>query len=171
MSASLTEPVRHDGSKASGSFSLTDSPLAVEVRTSAPGAAVAAAHPGPATRMLGLMVVTTMNIGPTEDRRTISRCNRHPARGNRTHRREVSIRKPRLFVINWAVVDEADSLGWSLGPTPDGLKAQPPRWRPCRPEPSIVLAALDGPKLLRQLTLRSAGQHQPFRSGRDSREV
>jgi hypothetical protein len=38
----------------------------VEVRTSEPGVADAAARPGPATWMLGLMVVTTMNIRQTD---------------------------------------------------------------------------------------------------------
>src|SRR6202044_1298375 len=39
-------------------------------------------------------------------------------------------------------------------------------WRPRHPEPSTVLAALKGSKLLCQLTLRSAGRHQLRRSGR-----
>src|SRR5271169_6119550 len=69
--------------------------------------------------MLDLIVVVTMNIRQTADRKTItdSPWNRHPASANRAHRREVSIRKPRMSVINEAVVDESNSLGWGIGPT------------------------------------------------------
>src|SRR5271156_1158482 len=114
--------------------------------------------------MLDLIVVVTMNIRQTADRKTItdSPWNRHPASGNRAHRREVSIRKPRMFVINEAVVDESNSLGWGIGPTQTSSQRR-------RPDGGDVvhsrllfpLAALDGSKLLRQMAFRGAERHRP----------
>src|SRR5277367_4791707 len=128
MSASRTEPGRHDGSKASVGVTLTDRPLGVEVGTSAPGAADAAARPGSPTWMLGLMVVMTMNIRQTADRRTLVLPGIvTPPVGTVPIAERYRFGKPRMLVINWAVVDESDSLGWGLGPTQTGSK-------PCRPD-------------------------------------
>jgi hypothetical protein len=114
--------------------------------------------------MLGLIVVVTMNIRQTADRKTIadSPWNRQPANGNRAHRREVSIRNPRLFDINRAVVDESDSLGWGIGPTQTGSqRSRPDGGDVFHSRLLFPLAALDGLKLLRQMAFRGAEQHRP----------
>ena len=113
--------------------------------------------------MLGLIVVVTMNIRQTADRKTIadSPWNRQPANGNRAHRREVSIRKPRLFDINRAVVDESDSLGWGIGPTQTGSQRSRPDGGDAHSRLLFPLAALDGLKLSRQMAFCGAERHRP----------
>jgi hypothetical protein len=78
--------------------------------------------------MLGLMVVMATNIRQTAapKQSLVLPGIVTPPAGTVAIAERYRFGKPWMLVINWAVLDESDSLGWDLGPTQTGSKPRRP---------------------------------------------